>query len=310
MAAFTNTDIVYAVAGGTGVGKFNREDLSDLVTNISPTDRPFVTRIGKGTAKAVLHEWMSDVLRAAAENAQVEGDEYTYNTNSSGTRVSTNCQILRDTIIVSGTLDAVDKAGMKKWMAYQVAKTSKELANDLEWMCLNNTATVADANGSTARKSEGVCSNGTAHTGYIYTNVIDKDGAISQTDINVSMQDCWTEGGKPTFALMGAFNKRTISGWTTGVVKNLDASKHVLTSYVDVYETDFGPLELVLDHFIPTDAIYMIEPRHWSIDYLRPLQVKNPSETGDATKYAVLMECCLVCRAEKANAAIVDTSTS
>jgi hypothetical protein len=176
-------------------------------------------------------------------------------------------------------------------------------------MCLNNTATSA-GNSSTARKSEGVCSNGTAHTGYIATNVSDKDAAITQTDLNLSMQNCWTYGGRPTFALMGAFNKRTISGFTTGVVKNLEASKHVFTDYIDVYETDFGNLELVLDHFIPADAVYLIEPRHWSLDYLRPLQVKEPSLTGDATKRAMLMEVTLVCRAEKANAALVDTTTS
>jgi hypothetical protein len=304
MARFTGTDIVYEVANATsGVGLFNREDLSDLITNISPTERPFVAAIGKGKAKAVLHEWLEDSLRAATTNAQIEGDEFAYTTSSTGTRKSNYTQILREQIVVSGTQDVVDKAGMSRWLQYQVAKKSKELGNDLEYACLNSTESV-QGDATTAREFCGV-------PGFVTTNALNKSSAaITQADINLSSQACWTAGGNPSMILCGGFNKRQISAFTTGVVKNLDAKDKKLVTHVDVYETDFGVMKVIPDHFMPAAQVYMIDPSYFELAYLRPLQVKEPSITGDATKRAMLMEVTLVCRAENGQARIYGTTTS
>ena len=40
----------------------NREDLSDLIHMISPTDTPFLSAIGKGGATSTKHEWQLDTL--------------------------------------------------------------------------------------------------------------------------------------------------------------------------------------------------------------------------------------------------------
>ena len=51
-----------------------REDLSDVIYNISPTDTPIMSSIGKTSATAVYHEWQTDSLSAATTaNAAVEG---------------------------------------------------------------------------------------------------------------------------------------------------------------------------------------------------------------------------------------------
>jgi hypothetical protein len=307
MAVFTGTDLTYTIAGATGVGKFNREDLTDLITNISPTERPFVAAIGRSTAKSTLHEWMHDVLRAATTNAQLEGDDFGYTGSTSGTRLNNRTQIMRETIIVSGTQDVVDKAGMSKWLTYQVAKKSKELGNDLEWACLNQTQTVTGASG-TARQFKGV-------PGWVTSNVVNKTSgtetfAVTQTDINLASQNAWTDGGSPNLLLCGAFNKRQISSFTTGVTKNLDASDKRFVMHVDVYETDFGIFKVVPDHFIPADDIWLLDPALWSLAYLRPLSVKEPALTGDASKRAMLMEVTLVCRAEEGNAGVINTTTA
>lgn len=303
MAIFTGTDISYTIAGSTGVGKFNREDLTDLITNISPTERPFVAAIGRGTAKATLHEWMQDSLRAAAANAQLEGDEFAYTTSDSGTRVTNRTQILREQIIVSGTQDVVDKAGMNRWLQYQVAKCSKELGNDLEYACLHNTEAVTGG-ATTARQFMGV-------PGFVTSNAVDKStAAMTQTDLNLASQNAWVDGGKPSMILCGAFNKRAISAMTTGVVKNLEAKDKRFVSHVDVYETDFGIMRVVPDHFINADEVWLLDPAMFKLAYLRPLKVLEPAVTGDATKRVMLMEVTLECLAEYGNAAVINTSTS
>jgi len=305
MAIFTGTDLTYTIAGATGVGKFNREDLSDLITNISPTEKPFVSAIGRTTAKSTLHEWLKDSLANAAANAQLEGDEFSYTTGGSGTRLSNRTQIMRKAIISSGTQDAVDKAGMKKWLQYQVAKRTAEIGRDLEYACLNQTESVTGG-ADTARQFMGV-------PGWVTSNVVDAGtGTVTatQTDLNLASQNAWTDGGKPSLILCGGFNKRVISSFTTGVVKNLDANDKRFVSHVDVYETDFGIMKIVPDHFIAADDIWLLQPDMWKLAYLRPLQVKEPSLTGDAEKRVMLMEVTLECRAEDANAGVIDTATS
>ena len=91
-----------------------REDLSDVIYSISPTDVPFMSSIGKTKATAVLHEWQVDSLAAPVlDNYAVEGATASDATISPTTRVGNRCQIAQKTVKISGTLQAVDKAGRK-----------------------------------------------------------------------------------------------------------------------------------------------------------------------------------------------------
>ena len=42
-----------------------REDLSDIIYDVSPTDTPFLSAIPKGKATNTLHEWQTDTLRSS-----------------------------------------------------------------------------------------------------------------------------------------------------------------------------------------------------------------------------------------------------
>ena len=110
-----------------------REDLIDIIYDISPADQPIMSSIGKGSAKAVYHEWQTDSLAAATTaNAQVEGADATDAAVAPTTRLGNYTQIVSKVIRVSGTLESVDKAGRKSEKAYQMAKAAKELKNDIE----------------------------------------------------------------------------------------------------------------------------------------------------------------------------------
>ena len=145
MAQPTNTFDTYDSVG-------EREDLSDVIYSISPTDTPFISSAAKTKATAVLHEWQTDALAAAAtNNAVIEGDEATLDAVTATTRLSNSSQIMDKTVVITGTQESVDKAGRASELAYQIAKKAKELKRDMEATVTGNQAEVA-GNSSTARK--------------------------------------------------------------------------------------------------------------------------------------------------------------
>jgi hypothetical protein len=109
-----------------------REDLADVIYNISPTETPFMSNASKGQASNTLHEWQTDSLAAVAVNAQVEGDNYDGDSRSATTRLTNYTQISAKAVTISGTDDAVTNAGMGTQMAYQLAKMGKEIKRDME----------------------------------------------------------------------------------------------------------------------------------------------------------------------------------
>ena len=149
MTQITNTYSQYDAKG-------EREDLSDIIYSISPTDTPFMSNIGKNKATAVYHEWQTDALKAAAsDNHHIEGDEVAFDAMVATTRVGNRTQISRKAVIVSGTLEAVSKAGRHNELAYQISKASKELKRDMETTLLLNQAPVTGSD-TAARKLAGI----------------------------------------------------------------------------------------------------------------------------------------------------------
>jgi len=96
-----------------------REDLTDIIYDISPTDTPFMSGSARGSAKATLHEWQTDALEAVdSANAHIEGDDIdTFPAVSPTVRVGNYTQISRKLVLIAGTLDTVDKAGRATEMA-------------------------------------------------------------------------------------------------------------------------------------------------------------------------------------------------
>ena len=86
MAIVTNTFQTYQAVG-------RREDLQNTIYNIAPSDVPFMSMIGRGKAANTLHEWQTDTLAAAANNAQVEGDEYAFGAVTPTVRLANQTQI-------------------------------------------------------------------------------------------------------------------------------------------------------------------------------------------------------------------------
>lgn len=304
----------------TAVGQ--REDLMDVIYNISPTETPFMNSIGKTSATARLHEWQTDSLAAASTtNAAIEGANATSATLTPSVRVGNRTQISQKTIAISGTLETVNKAGRRSEKAYQLAKASSELKRDMEATLLSNNV-AADGNGSsTARTLGGLQAwlnsnyNGTGTAGSLGTTarVTGTDRAFTSTLLNTTMQSCFTNGGSPTMLFVTPAQKVVASGFTSVATRFRDVPANQQAQIIaaaDVYVSDFGIIQIVPDRFIPNadndDCAFLVDTEMAAVAYLRPFMTNELAKVGDSEQTQLLVEYTLQVNNEAAHGIIAD----
>ena len=315
MAQVTNTYSTYDAVG-------EREDLSDIIYSISPTDTPFMSGIAKSNANAIFHEWQTDALAAAAsDNYQIEGDEISFAAPSATTRLGNRTQISRKSVIVSGTLDSVSKAGRNNELAYQISKASKELKRDMETSLTANQAPVT-GDDSTPRRlagleswiktntSKGGGSGADPSTSGTNARTDGTQRAFTEAQLKDVIKQCWDEGGDPSMIMLGSFNKQKLSGFTGGSTKMTSAEDKRLVNAVDIYESDFGAMTVVPNRFSRSRDCFVLQPDMWAVAFLRDFQLMDLAKTGDAQKKAMIAEYTLVSKNEKASGAVFDLTTS
>lgn len=313
MAVPTNILLTFSAVG-------NREDLLDKIINISPTDVPFSSAIGKTKAKATFHEWQTETLSAAAQNAQLQGDDVTFGSAILTTRVGNRTQIMRKEVIISGTQEAVDKAGRNSELVRQMANKRKELYRDREFVFLSNQAPVT-GNSATAPQLRPVC-------GWITTNASRGVGGANGTSsaaatdgtqrtfteamLVTAMQSAWTQGGSPSMLLAGPKQRAVVSTFTGGGTKFQQLSAEKLSVTITTYVGDFGTVKVTADRFVrggQTSAdreVFVLDPDLWAEAVLRPVQGIDIAKTGDSEKGVVLTETTLESLQEAGNAIIAD----
>ena len=282
-----------------------REDLSDVIYDISPTDTPFMSSIaGKGSVSNTLFEWQTDALAAAViNNYHVEGADAGTAATTVTARVTNQTQISKKVVEVSGSHEAVNNAGKKSELAHQLAKASKELKRDMEGSLLADNAAAA-GNASTARETRGA-----AH--FITTNVTDagasgSHAAVVEADILAVAESTWTAGGEPSTILLGATNKKLVTAMSgrADAIRSVSDNNTTIQNAVDVYVSDFGTFNIMLDRFCDQDVVYFLDHDMWSVDYLRDFQTVDIARAGDGEKKMLLVEYGLRCGNEKANGKI------
>ena len=303
----------------------NREDLTDVIYNISPTDTPFMSSVGKTKATAVYHEWQTDALAAAvANNAAVEGADATSLTVTPTARVGIRTQISTKTVQIAGTQESVDKAGRKSEKAYQLAKASSELKRDMEKTLLsNNVAAAGDS--STARTLGGLQawlgtnavlgSGGTAGSGGTTARVSGTDAAFTEAMLKSAVKQAFVQGGNPSVLMVTPTQKQVVSGFAGIAEQRYQAPSNAPTTIVgaaDVYLSDFGTLSVVPNRFMTADSgdggevAFVLDPEYAAVAYLRPFQTNELAKTGDSEKTQLLVEYTLEVKNEKAHAIIAD----
>ena len=303
-----------------------REDLSDVIYDISPTDTPIMSSIGKSKATGVYHEWQTDSLAAATtSNALVEGASASEATISPTTRLGNYTQIVGKTVMVSGTLEAVDKAGRKSEMAYQLAKASAEIKRDIESIITANQGQAVGTTASTPRKMGSLLS-------YIKTNTNEGSGTTAggdPTTIGVStrtdgttrtftetilkdvISKVFTSGGTPTTLFVSPALKQVVSGFTGLSAQRYQvptSGQATILAGADLYQSDFGVLQIVPNRFMRTRDALVLDPEYAALAYLRPFQTIELAKVGDADKTQILAELTLEVRNEAAHGGAFDLS--
>lgn len=315
MAAISGT---YVTTSAKGL----REDLSDKIYQISPEKVPFMSMVGKGKSKAVLHEWQVDELAAPdTANKRAEGNDSAFTVPAVTLRLGNYHQISDKTAIVSGTLESVDKAGRKSEMALQLAKRAPELKRDIESILLSNQA----ASGSDPRAVGSLLSfiktntvKGAGGADPSYTNIptgTRTDGtqaAFTEAMLKSVQQKVWTEGGDCGVLMTGGAQKAVVSTFagnaTRTVQLNAAQKPGVTIAAMDVYVGDLGTVKVIPNRWQRNRDAFVLEPGRISIDYLRPFQTEKLAKTGDAEKRLLLCEYTLKVQNEKAIGAAYDLS--
>jgi len=302
-----------------------REDLADVIYNISPTDTPFQSSVGRTKATAVYHEWQTDALAAATtNNAAVEGADASDATLSATVRLGNYTQILQKTIKVSGTLDAVNKAGRKSEKAYQLAKASAEIKRDLETILLANQGQTAGSSNSSARKMGSLLSWLKTNTQVVTaTNNPTTIGVSTRTDgtqrtfteqlLKDAVADVFESGGNPKVLMVGPSGKQKVSGFAGIAAQRFMAPSNKPTTIIgaaDVYMSDFGTMSVVPNRFMRARDALVLDPEYAAVAYLRPFQTNELAKAGDSDKTQLLVECTLEVKNEAAHGLIADLDMS
>jgi hypothetical protein len=283
----------------------NREDLSDIITNITPTETPMFSSFAKSTAKASYHEWMIEELASATTNAQLEGADYSFSASTARTRTGNYTQILSKSWDISNTQEAVDKAGITSEYVRRLENSMKEIARDAEYALVNGTGN-AGASG-TARSLKGVLAWITT------TNVTGSATGTQQlTELlyNDAMQLIAEQGGSPDKVFCNGWQKRKISAMTANATRNLAAGDKKLVSSVDVYEGDFGMQAIKYDRFMPTDKIALLETSKWALAWLRPFKSEEVAKISDSKRGVIVGEFTLTSYNQKASGKVTELTTS
>lgn len=300
-----------------------REDLRELIDNISPTKTPFRTSVGRGRATQRYHEHQQDSLAAAdVNNAVIEGDDATTDASTPTVRVGNHTQISDKVARVTGSLEDMKKAGRRSELAYQMAKRSAELNRDTESILLNNQSSVLGDN-STARKLGGFpawletntdkASDG-ADQGFSGGSItLRTDGTqrrLTEDMLRSVSEKCFNAGGEPTTLMVGTFNKRVVSSFTGYSTATRDASSKRITASISVYEDDFNVLKVVPNRFQRGRDAFLIDWEHVELVWFRPPRYIELAVTGDSIRRQLLQEYTLAVLNEAAHGGIFDLTTA
>lgn len=335
MAQLANTFDRYDLAAN---GDDIREQLSDVISNISPTDFPFMKMLGSGnTADSDKAEWLEDSYEDPnTNNAHVDGDEFEAEASNDTSRMSNYHQISKKQLLVSRRADKLKKAGRKRELAYQLSKKGYELKRDMESILTGNQAALPGSDtvaprtatlGAWLRTNTDRGALGAdptlSSTTYGFPNAAATDGtvrALSETAILDTIQNCYREGGKPECIMVGVETKRRISNYLFG------SDSRVATQYqdfgknpsggvtsvgaVDFYVSDYGKFEIMPNRFSRERDVWILDKERWDVSFIDKFLIEELDQSGDARKRHIISDYGLICRSENASGVVADIDST
>ena len=302
MAGTKASSSSYTFSGANGWTVGNREDLLDIITNISPDETPLMNKFGRSKVTGMVHSWLTDSLDTPSENAHLEDAAFSSTPSVPRVKLDNYIQIFMRDCMVTDSQEAVLKAGVKSEMAYQLAKVLKAIALDVEYAIVNND-TANQGTSVTAGKMGGIpyFVNATK----LPDNVIAAAGSeVTEEEFNDAIQAAWKVGGTPDIAVMSGANKRIVSGFTGNAHRERSADSTKIKQIVNIYESDFGLVNTLLHRLMPDTRIDFLQSEYWKLAYLIPFKTVERPKDSLVNGKVVTGQLTMECRSPEANAQI------
>jgi hypothetical protein len=282
------------------------EDVSDVISTLTPTKTPFQSSIGKETVHAKNPEWQEDSLAAVADNAELEGFTASENTMTATTMRSNYTQIFSRTVKVSETTDRVKTYGRKSELAYQIAKKGAEAKRNLEH-------TLVGLDQAAVAGSAGVARRMASTMPQIAASTTNANGgtprAFAESQVLDVMEKLYNVGGEAEILMIKPSDAEVAAGFASasGRTRDLGLTKKVVNA-VDLYISPWGELKIVLNRFIKTTHALVYSPENWKLLVLRDWKRTALAKTGDNEMHMLVGEFSLKHVNQEASGLIEDLS--
>ena len=301
-----------------------REDLSNVIYDVSPEETPLLSAIAKVKATNTFHEWQTNALRAAAANHHVEGGDTGAAAVTATDRIGNYTQIFTNSVITSGTNDVVEAAGRSNSeMSYNIIRVATEQKLDMEKALFENIARVA-GNATTPRKLAGlgawlksnvvnIGANGANPSGAVAGATARTDGTKSvfnQAKFDSCMQQVWASGGKPDTVYLSAFQMNKALGFVGNNNQRQNGATGSVDNNIAVYLTPWGSVSFQPVRESRSRDVWIIENDKLALATLRPMKNEALAKTGDNEHRQVVCEATLVVRSQAALGLIADCTDS
>lgn len=299
-----------------------RESLSDVIHRVAPEKTPFISSIGKGSAKARYEEWQTEALAPPdATNAALEGDTYgTPEAPNRTVRIGNYCQIFDKKGGVSRTSEVVDKAGRQSEKKRQRLLKGIEMRRDMEARFIGNYASQNEA-GSNPRLSAGALawlqtntsrggggSDGGFNAGIVSVATNGTQRAFTETLVKTVLASAFNEGAEPTIAMMGATAKQQFSSFAgiADIRVSPSGRQAQIMAGADVYKGDFGDVQIKGHPYGLTRDCLIYDPTMFKVLYLDGYKTKEIGMNADGDQFLMTAEATLQCSNQRAHAVVAD----
>jgi hypothetical protein len=299
-----------------------REDLSDTIYNIAPVETPFVNMIPHVKASQMNHEWQTDSLAAAANNAVIEGDDVTAGASTPTVRLGNITQLSHKAARVTSRARAVDTAGRADELIYQMElKRARELRRDVETALLSNKPKVTGSDvlapelagiGAWIATNDDLGATGSSPSPIDGTDARG-DGTqrlFTEDLLKNVLKLIFDEGGMPDVLMVGPFNRQIASSFSIGKTIVQKAEDPTLHATFSVYESDFGSLKIIPNRFQRSRDGLVLQTDMWAFATLQDFHSFDLAKTGHSDARVIAVEYTLEARNEKASGMVADLTTS
>jgi hypothetical protein len=298
-----------------------REDLEDIIYDISPMETFFTSSIAKGKATNTLHDWQTDALDApSATNAWIQGDDFTAGTVNPTTKLRNHTQIARKDFVVTRTANMMNTAGRKEELARLIVRKGDSLKRDIETHVLRNSAATGGSSASAATAASvetwiytdnhihplsATASTPAPVNGIAATAPTDGSAtAFVEADLKSALAQAWSCGGKTDVILMPSALKGKFDAFT-GIAtrfRDVAAGKQAqVIAAADVYVSAYGSHKVVLSRYMRNSVVLCLDMSTWALDWFDKMHVEEIAKAGDSEKRMIVCEYTLVARSPLAN---------